>query len=104
MRVLCEIFIVGALLYFGWEEPYKQWIDQVRGQPTVTTATATPGKRAMATPVAAPSAAWVPARPQPATSNAPAPRPSPQTKSGDWMWDPSHRSPLDPPRKHPSPR
>ena len=23
MRLLCEIFVIGALLYFGWEKPFR---------------------------------------------------------------------------------
>jgi hypothetical protein len=26
MRLLCEIFIIGGLIYLGWEKPFKEWI------------------------------------------------------------------------------
>ncbi len=38
MRTLVEIFVIGALIYFGWEKPFKESVDQVRskltGKPT----------------------------------------------------------------------
>jgi hypothetical protein len=38
MRTLAEIFVIGALIYFGWEKPFKESVDQVRskltGKPT----------------------------------------------------------------------
>src|SRR6266849_2914704 len=87
MRLIAEIFIVGALIYFGWEKPFKDWADEGRFRLT--------GKRAAAAPQEA-----VPAAPTPT----PAPRivpgiqglstPSPR---GAWMWDPNHRSALDRP-------
>jgi hypothetical protein len=43
MRLLAEIFIIGALIYLGWEQPFKQRLDQV--QATVRTATQSVGRR-----------------------------------------------------------
>ncbi|SRR6266849_1361756 len=89
MRLLVEIFIVGALIYFGWEKPFKVWVDEGRER--------LPIKRAVVTPETIVPA---PAAPTPT----PAPRivpgiqglstPSPR---GAWMWDPNHRSVLDRP-------
>jgi hypothetical protein len=28
MRTLAEIFVIGALIYFGWEKPFKDWADE----------------------------------------------------------------------------
>jgi hypothetical protein len=28
MRLLCEILVVGAVIYLGWEKPFKEWIGQ----------------------------------------------------------------------------
>ena len=29
MRLLLEIIVVGALIYLGWEKPFKQWTTEV---------------------------------------------------------------------------
>jgi hypothetical protein len=29
MRLLCEILVIGALIYLGWEKPLKEWIGQI---------------------------------------------------------------------------
>ena len=31
MRFLIEIIIIGALIYLGWEKPFSEWVNQVRG-------------------------------------------------------------------------
>jgi len=84
MRLLGEIFVIGALIYFGWEKPFKESVDQVRSKLT--------GKPTEVAPI--------PAAPTPT----PAPRIVPgiqglstPTPSGAWMWDPNHRSVLDRP-------
>jgi hypothetical protein len=89
MRTLVEIFVIGALIYFGWEKPFKESVDQVRSKLT--------GKP---TAVAPQEVAPTPAAPTPT----PAPRIVPGTQglsrptpSGAWMWDPNHRSALDRP-------
>jgi hypothetical protein len=28
MRLLLEILVVGALIYFGWDVPFKQWSNE----------------------------------------------------------------------------
>ena len=113
VRFLCEIFVVTGLLYLGWEKPFKQWVDQVRGAvtPTVTSAPARL-PQAIGRATAPPSGAWardpnhltVLDTPAPGyNSGVAAPRPG-ASVSGSWMWDPNHRSPLDPPaHKSPSP-
>jgi hypothetical protein len=83
MRLLAEIIIIGALIYFGWEKPFRDWLPS-----NITSATE-------------------PTEPQ-AAATAPAPRPQPfarstSTPSGSWMWDPSHHSALDPLHRSPTP-
>ncbi len=81
MRLLCEIFFIGALIYLGWEKPFRQWVPGAsKAQPAVVTAS----------PAAAPQPQlrpWVRAA---------------ATPSGDWMWDPAHRSTLDRPAYNPN--
>jgi len=91
MRLLGEIFVIGALIYFGWQKPFKDWADEGRFRLT--------GKRAVVAPQEA-----VPAAPTPT----PAPLIVPgiqglstPTPSGAWMWDATHRGALD--RTSPSP-
>ena len=89
MRLLVEIFIIGALIYFGWEKPFKDWADEGRFRLT--------GKRAAVAPQEA-----VPPPP-------PAPRIVPgiqglSTPSGAWMWDATHRGALDRPSPSPTSR
>jgi len=94
MRLLVEIFIVGALIYFGWEKPFKESVDQVRSKLT--------GKPTAVAPQEA-----VPPPPTPT----PAPRIVPgiqglstPTPSGAWMWDATHRGALDRPSPSPTGR
>src|SRR5438552_3803932 len=102
MRFLCEIFIIGALLYLGWEKPYKQWIDEVRGNAAVAR---TPVQRQ---PVPTKSSgAWMYDPNRRSVLDTPGPRtltsqPQPSGSAGSWLFDPSHHSTLDPP-KHGSP-
>src|SRR3954469_22419448 len=97
MRLLLEIFAVGALIYIGWE---KSFSERIHGPPPAPTK---PIVRSATTP----SGAWMwdsnrqtrldTPVPQPAvTHRAGAPR---AAGSGSWMWDPNHHSPLDPPAK-----
>jgi hypothetical protein len=93
MRTLVEIFIIGALIYFGWEQPFKESVDQLRTKLT--------GKPTQVAPQEV-----VPPRPTPT----PAPRivpgvvrqPTPQ--HGAWMWDATHRGVLDRPTPSPTGR
>jgi hypothetical protein len=93
VRLFCELFLAAVLIWLGWTKSFHDRIDQIRGvEPTpapqqaqvrqTTTAATTP------TIAAAPRQPFIP-------RYAPA-RPS-STPSGDWMWDPSHRHPLDRP-------
>jgi len=86
VRLLVEILIVGGLIYLGWEQPFKERVDQVRARVT--------GKQAQVAP-------------QEVVPAAPTPRPAPRVvpgivreptpPHGAWRLDPTHRSPLDPP-------
>jgi hypothetical protein len=108
MRLLCEIFVVGALIYLGWKKPFKEWIGQKSEPPIVA---ATPSPRPIVRATAIPSQpGWMydpnhrspldTPRPNPITAQ---PQPS-KSASASWLFDPNHRSPLDPPpTKHPSP-
>jgi hypothetical protein len=84
MRLLIEIFVVAALIYLGWERPFKDWTDDARSKLT--------GKRAEV------------ARPKP-----PPPRVVPgiqglsaPTPRGAWMWDRNHHGTLDRPTPSPT--
>jgi hypothetical protein len=81
MRLLLEIIVVAALLALSWEKSFKQRISEV---PWL-------GNKI------APSAK-TPAQSQHRSVAPPAP-----TTSGAWMWDPSHKTPLDPAKKHAEP-
>ena len=75
MRLLIEIVIIGGLIYFGWEKPFKEWRNQVRA--TVTSKQETASQGSITTPAVPP--------------------PTPIPQHGAWMWDPNHRSALDRP-------
>jgi hypothetical protein len=88
MRFLFEILIIGALIYFGWETPFR---DRIPGKLALTPKqTATPA--VTGEPIATPYPQL-----RPIVRSTP-------SHSGAWMWDPSHRSPLDPPKGTPTPR
>jgi hypothetical protein len=103
MRLLCEIFVIGALIYLGWEKPFNEWLHSkppaarplVRVSPTPSSAwMRDPSRRtALDTPV--------PLNTPPVRTNFPQHSPS---ASGSWMWDTNHRSALDPPHKSSTPR
>jgi|SRR5581483_4249063 len=103
MRLLIEIFVIGALIYLGWEKPFRDWLPGSKPPPVATpTVKLQPFARSTSTP----SGAWMydpnrhTALDRPtAQSNYPQHSPS---GNGSWMWDPSHRSPLDPPKPHAS--
>jgi hypothetical protein len=83
MRLFCELFLVAVLIWLGWSQSFHDRVDRMRGieatpapqvrQTTAATAPATPPRQPFLT-----------ARPRPSS-----------TPSGDWMWDPAHRNPLD---------
>jgi hypothetical protein len=97
MRLFCELFLAAALIWLGWTKSFHDRIDQMRGiqPPPPVAAHQTQVRQAIAasdnsvaTPAPAPRQPFIP-------RYAPA-RPS-STPSGDWMWDPAHRNPLDRP-------
>jgi hypothetical protein len=85
MRLFCELFIVAVLVWLGWSTSYQQRIDKLRGiEPTPP-----PQARQMAVaPSVPPHQPFLPAYARTHPSSTP---------SGDWMWDPAHRNPLDRP-------
>ena len=88
MRLLVEILVVGALIYLGWEQPFKERVDQARAKVT--------GKQAPAAPQEI--------TPTPAPRIVPGIVREPTPPHGAWRLDPTHRSPLDPSlRQSPSP-
>jgi len=98
VRLFCELFLVAVLIWLGWTKSFHDRIDQIRGiQPApalqqrareTTAAATTAGETMTTTTTTAPRQPFLP-------RYAPA-RPS-STPSGDWMWDPAHRNPLDKP-------
>jgi hypothetical protein len=93
MRLFCELFLVAVLIWLGWSQSFHDRLDQMRGvQPAATVTSKTPASQ---TSVAA-AATTAPAPRQPFSPRYVPPRPA-ATASGDWMWDPAHRNPLDKP-------
>jgi len=90
VRLFCELFLVAALIWLGWTKSFHDRIDQIRGVEPTPAAQPTQVRQttAAATTATAPRQPFIP-------RYAPA-RPS-STPSGDWMWDPAHRNPLDKP-------
>jgi hypothetical protein len=82
MRLLLEILIIGALIYLGWEKPFRDRLPAsisgvAKSKPNATAASQSQlTARASSASTAAKSTA---------------------TSSGAWMWDPSHHSALDRP-------
>ena len=93
MRTFAQIFIFAALIYFGWNKPFKIWVDDARRM--------LGGKPAEVAPQEV-----VPPRPTPT----PAPRiipgiiRQPTPPRGDWMWNATHRGALDSPTPSPTGR
>ena len=85
MRTLTELFVIGALIYLGWAQSFKERVDQVRAKVTgrqtqeIVAMTPTPAPRIV-----------------PGIIREPTPQHA-------WRLDPRHRSPLDPPQQSPSP-
>jgi hypothetical protein len=90
MRTLTELFVIGALIYLGWEQSFKERVDQVRAKVT--------GKQTEAA-----SQQIVAMTPTPAPRIVPGIIREPTPQHGAWRLDPRHRSPLDPPQQSPSP-
>jgi hypothetical protein len=97
MRFLCEVFVVAVLIYLGWETPFSEWVGYKHEDPALK-------QGATATHAAAPAVTTVPiapvAPPMPVVVASPTPAP---TRAGSWMFDPSHRSPLDREKTSPHP-
>jgi len=100
VRLFCELFLAAVLIWLGWTKSFHDRIDQIRGiQPAPalqqrareTTAAATTAGETMTTTAPAPRQPFLPA----SRSRTPSP------PSGDWMWDPAHRSTLDRPAFNP---
>src|SRR4051812_10462130 len=106
MRLLCELFVIGGLLYLGWDIPFR---DRLPNQANPVAKTTPQTAQRTATAAVTPSGAWLrdpnhltvldtpapaiaPVQPQPAAS-----------RSGSWMFDPSHHATLDAPRKSSTP-
>jgi hypothetical protein len=106
-RLLCEIFIIGGLLYLGWEKPFKEWIGQKR-TPAVIANSAATQPILHVSPIPSPPA-WMRDpnhrtaldSPTPIISNAHV-QPA-ASASGSWMFDPNRHSRLDPTRRSASP-
>ena len=90
MRLFCELFLVAVLIWLGWTKSFHDRIDQIRGVDPAASAQQTPAPQT--TTAAATTTA--PAPRQPFIPRYVPARPS-STPSGDWMWDPAHRNPLD---------
>src|SRR5438876_11519203 len=89
MRTLAEIFVVGVLIAFGWETPFKDWAADARSRLTGKPTEVVPqeGAQAPAAPTSRPRPRIVPGIQGLSTP----------TPHGAWMWDPNHRSALDRP-------
>ena len=88
MRLFCELFLAAVLIWLGWTKSFHDRINQIRGvQPKPAAQEAQVGQTTAATTTTAPRQPFLPA------SRARTPSPP----SGDWMWDPAHRNPLDRP-------
>jgi hypothetical protein len=93
VRLFCELFLVAVLIWLGWTKSFHDRIDQIRGVDPAPAAQQTQVRQTTAA-TTTPTAATAPRQPF-VPRYAPA-RPS-STPSGDWMWDPAHRNPLDKP-------
>ena len=93
VRLLVEILVIGGLIYLGWEQPFKERVDQVRARVTGKQVQAAPQEVGPMTPMPTRAPRIVPGIVR-----------GPTPSHGAWRLDPTHRSPLDPPvRESPSP-
>lgn len=97
MRLFCELFIVAVLVWLGWSQSFHDRIDHIRGiqPPAAAVNHQTQVRQALAATDNS-AATTTPAPRQPFLPAYARTRPS-STPSGDWMWDPAHRNPLDKP-------
>jgi hypothetical protein len=86
MRLLFEIIFAAAVIALAWEKPLSERAGEI---PWIGSKIA-PGTKA--------SSPSQPSRSQSRSIATPA-----TTASGSWMWDPNHKTPLDPPKKHAEP-
>jgi hypothetical protein len=88
MRLFCELFLAAVLIWLGWTKSFHDRIDQIRGiEPAAQQMQVRPTTAAETTTTTAPRQPFIPAF----RARTPSP------PSGDWMWDPAHRNPLDKP-------
>lgn len=80
MRLLGEIIVIGALIYIGWEIPFRDRLP------------ATFSGVANSKPNAAVTSQPINARAAPHSTSTP---------SGAWMWDPNRKTALDRPTPKP---
>jgi len=102
MRLLIEIFVVGALISLAWEKPLRDRLPPaLRGSKPEETS------NSQTKPGTTPSGAWMRDPNRRSVLDTPPPRSTstnPASSPGSWLFDPSHRSPLDPPaKKSPTP-
>ena len=91
MRLICELILIVGLIALGWQKSFNQWTDDWRGM-----------QRIKAMPVRQATAVNTTSVPRQPFVNAgyarnALPRSQASTSSGEWMWDPSHRTALDRP-------
>jgi hypothetical protein len=104
MRLLCELVVIGALVYVGWEKPFHDWLlgnkpaPVASAQPRVQVARVSPPPSRPAW-MQDPNHRTVLDTPRPALAHS-ATSPS---KSGSWLFDPNHKSPLDGPHSAQTP-
>ena len=94
MRLFCELFLVAVLIWLGWTKSFHDRIDQIRGVEPAPAPQQTQVRQTTAGATTAATTTTAPAPRQPFIPRYVPARPS-STPSGDWMWDPSHRHPLD---------
>jgi len=84
VRLAAELCIIGLLVWLGWDKSFHAWSDQWRGIKPASPAPA----QVNATAPSVPRQPFLPAYRRMLSS---------ATPSGQWMWDPAHRSALDAP-------
>jgi hypothetical protein len=55
MRLLIEIIIIGALIYLGWEKPFKERVHQLRWSSAVKQTMSATERTLAATPTPTPT-------------------------------------------------
>lgn len=89
MRLLAELILIAALIGVAWEKPYHEWVGEA--VPLLAKQSAPAEKAGVRRALPARGVAL--------------PTPAPTISSGSWMWDKTHKSPLDPPKhEHASPQ